>query len=188
MNRLRVFARRLGITIRNVNIVVIKQDLELAVLITEQRQVMLTTSNLSALGWRQQFAAVLLRPGALLLARVDPVNLARLDGKRLLFRRAILVGKRNLNLVAVVGIKPHDRYLMRGLVSFNRVGNRCVIRLADNRVSYLSSLIRLKDHQGRQWRGAVWINLDVGIIQRPRSTFDDFGIALGLLGCRIILK
>lgn len=36
--------------------------------------------------------------------------------------------------------------------------------------------------------GAVWINLDVSIIQRPRSTFDDFGIALGLLGCRIILK
>lgn len=115
-------------------------------------------------------------------------QLARLDGKRLLFRRAILVGKRNLNLVAVVGIKPHDRYLVRGLVSFNRVGNRRVIRLADNRVIYLSSLIRLKDHQGRQWRGAVWINLDVGIIQRPRSTFDDFGIALGLLGCRIILK
>lgn len=112
----------------------------------------------------------------------------RLDGKRLLFRRAILVGKRNLNPVAVVGIKPHDWYLVRGLVSFNRVGNRRVIRLADNRVSYLSSLIRLKDHQGRQWRGTVWINLDVSIIQRPRSTFDDFGIALGLLGCRIILK
>ena len=77
---------------------------------------------------------------------------------------------------------------MRSLIPLNRIGNRGVIRLADNRVSYLSDLVCFKDHQGGQRRGAIWINLDVSIIQRPRSTFDDFSVAFGLLGCWIILQ